>query len=87
MGLDPRLSFSPFFFFFLHAVWRGQNSLFTYCSWDSQSLYSEKNIKNGSHGTSHKLKNILLQCFQFSVSVKISCIQTDPKFHFLLSLN
>ena len=27
------------------------------------------------------LKIILLQCFQFSVSAKISSIQTDPKNH------
>ena len=26
------------------------------------------------------LKIILLQCFQFSISSKISCIQTDPKY-------
>ena len=28
------------------------------------------------------LKTILLQCFQFSVSAKISCIQSDPKCAF-----
>ena len=31
-----------------------------------------------------RLKIILLQYFQFSVSTKISCIQMDPKFKVLL---
>ena len=42
-----------------------------------------KNIKNGSHGTIHTFKNYFATVFldfgfQFSVSAKISSIQTDP---------
>ena len=42
--------------------------LFTYCSWDPQSLYSEKNIlKIGPTILFTYLKIILLQCFQFLI--------------------
>ena len=48
-----------------------------YCSWDPQSLYSEKkNIKNGSHDTIYTFKNY--SATVFSVSATISSIQTDP---------
>ena len=55
------------------------------CSWDPQPLYSEKNIKNGSHGTIHTFKFYFATVFSvfsflFSVSAKISLIQTDPKY-------
>ena len=45
--------------------------------WDSRVLYSEKNIKNGSHDTIHTFKNYFV--IVFSVFSKISGIQTDPK--------
>ena len=56
--------------------------LFMHCSWDSQLLYSEKNIKNGSHGTIYTFKNYFATVFfnfQFQFSV-FSCIQTDPTY-------
>ena len=43
------------FFFFPCVLLQGiiitVHALFTYCSWDPQPLYSEKNIKNGFHNT------------------------------------
>ena len=51
-----------------------QLSLFTHCS---STVHAFKNIKNGSHGTIHTFKNYLVTVF--SVSVKISSIQTDPR--------
>ena len=45
--------------------------------WDSQVLYSEKNIKNGSHDTIYTFKNYF--AIVFSVFSKINGIQTDPK--------
>ena len=48
------------------------HSLFTYCSWDSQPLYSKKYIKNGSYGTIHTFKNYFL--IIFSIFNKINCI-------------
>ena len=50
--------------------------LFTHYSYDPQPLYSEKNIKNGSHGTIYTFKNYFATVF--SVFSKINCIQTDP---------
>ena len=50
---------------------------FVHYLWDSQVLYSEKNIKNGSHDTIHIFKNYF--AIVFSVFSKISGIQTDPK--------
>ena len=44
---------------------------------DPQVLYSEKNIKNGSHDTVHTFKNYFT--IVFPVFSKISDIQTDPK--------
>ena len=52
-------------------------SVFTHCSRDPHSLYSEKNIKNGSHNTIHTFKNYFATVI--SVFSKISCIQMDPK--------
>ena len=49
-------------------------------SQDPQPLYSEKNIKNGSHDT--HLKIILVQCFLFSIFSEISCIQTNHRCTF-----
>ena len=37
--------------------------LFMHCSWDPQPLYSEKNIKNESHGTIHTFKNYFTAVF------------------------
>ena len=61
-----------------------------HCSRDLQVLYStkKKKIKTRSHGTIHAFKNyfvtvFLVFNFQFSVSVKISCIQTDPKYGYI----
>ena len=48
-------------------------TLFIHCSWDPQSLYSEKNIKNGSHGTIYTFKNYFATVFfnfQFSAVSK-----------------
>ena len=39
------------------------------------TLFRKKNIKNGSHGTIYTFKNYFVTVF--SVSAKISCIQTD----------
>ena len=52
-------------------------ALFTHCSWDPQSLYSEKKIKNGSHGTIHTFKNYFTTVF--SILSNINCIYMDPK--------
>ena len=38
-------------------------ALFRYCSWDPQPLYSEKKIKNESHGTIHTFKNYFATVF------------------------
>ena len=46
--------------------------------WDSQLLYSDKNIKNWSHGIIYTFKNYFATVF--SVFSKISCIQMDPWF-------
>ena len=37
--------------------------LFTHCSWDPQPLYSEKNIKNGSHNIIYTFKNYFATVF------------------------
>ena len=50
------------------------HALFMYCAY---TVYIFKNIKNGSHDTIHTFKNYF--ALVFSVSVKISCIQTDPQ--------
>ena len=75
MSADPRSCFQLFFFL----AWTVTSHEFT---------------KQGTKNTVHALftgltvlfthlKIILLQCFQFSVSTKISYIQTDPKYVWL----
>ena len=54
------------------------NSIYTVHILCACTVYVFKNIKNGSTQLFTHLKIILLQCFQFSISAKISCIQTDP---------
>ena len=63
-------SYSFFFLFFSRVFcFLRQLLLFTHCSWDPQSLYSEKNNKNGSHGTIHTFKNYFATVFSvFSFS-------------------
>ena len=43
-----------------------------------QPLFQKKILKMGPMTLFTHLKNILLQCFQFSVFSKISCIRKDP---------
>lgn len=91
--LDPTFYVSKFgilrFFFFFASVsaFIRQSALlstvhawFTYYSWESQSFYSEKNIKIRSTILFTYLKFIFLQYFQFSVFSfsKISCTKKDP---------
>ena len=83
LGLFPACL--RFFFFFLMHAFQPEtkcnvHALFIHCSWDPQSLYSEKKkLKMGLMILFTHLKIILLQCFQFSVFSKISCIQMDLK--------
>ena len=56
------------------------HALFTH---NARTVHAFKNIINGSHDTIHTFKNyfttvFLVFSFQFSVSVTISSIQTDP---------
>ena len=55
--------------------------MFIHCLQDPQPLYSEKKIKNGSHGTIYTFENYFATVFLVSVFNKISCIQTDPKHY------
>ena len=90
MCLDPAFCICVFFFFpsatfilgdkvTVHALFthcsRTVHTLFMHCSQDPRLLYSEKNIKNESHGTIHPFKNYF--AIVFSVFSKISCIQTN----------
>ena len=92
-------SFSFVFFFSLHRFcFKGTRALFMHC-WVLfiyclnilfDTVYGLKNIKNGSMILFTYLKIILLQYFQFSVfsfqflvSAKISCIQTDPLYQLM----
>ena len=72
-----------FFFFFSqpHYLTKSTiNSARVHCSWIPQiSLFSYFFIKNLSHGTIHTFKNYFVT--MFSVSAKISSIQTDPILH------
>ena len=63
---------------------RRQLPLFMHCS---STVYIFKNIKMDPTVLFTYLKIILLQCFQFLVSTKISCIQLDPEiaFHICVS--
>ena len=84
-GLFCVCVFAFFIFIFCCMRLRGQSycsrtvhtihALFTYCSWDPPPLYSEKNIKNGSHGIIHQFKNYFVT--MFSVFSKISYIEMD----------
>ena len=82
------------FLFFRSSVSRRQNLLFTtiailfkYCNntvhvlfmRPTAILFRKKNIKNGPTVLFTNLKIILLQYFQFSISAKISSIQTDQR--------
>ena len=82
VGLDPRFQthvcvFRPLFFsfFFFPSVWTVKSHEFT--------IQGTKSIVHvlftGLTILFTHLKIILLRCFQFSVSVKISCIHTEPK--------
>ena len=76
-----------FFFFFLvrtssnstiHAhgfTVKRQSALFT---GPTTTLFKKNILKTGPMALSTHLKIILLQCFQFSVFSKRSCIRTDP---------
>ena len=75
--------FSSFFFFFffwfqLHYLTKSTvNSAQMHCSWVSQiPLFNHFFIKNESYDTIHTFKNY--SATMFSVSTKISSIQTDP---------
>ena len=75
-----------FFFFMRFALCRGplllftcRAVLFTHCN---TIVYAFKNIKNEFYGTIHIFKTYfatIFSIFQFLISVKISCIQTEPK--------
>ena len=90
--LLPRV-FSPFFFFLSRKVWLSTHVLFMHFRFSPSALFNtdyvlfmeptrilfKKNIlKMDSTILFTHLKIILLQCFQFLVFNKISCIQTDP---------
>ena len=69
-------TFSIFFFFSAHM---NSNITWIYCAGDKiHCLCTVYALFTGSTALFTHLKMILLQCFQFSVSAKISCIQTDP---------
>ena len=77
--------FLSFFFLFSRISGR-QLSLFTHSSstvhtlfiGPTTTLFRKKILKMDLTALFTHLKIILLQCFQFSISAKISCIQTDP---------
>ena len=74
-----RCAFSSFFFFFVYFFSRNFWPI-PLCTvhWSHKLYFSITfSLKIGHTTLSTHLKIILLQCFQFSV--KISCIQTDPK--------
>ena len=90
VDLDPCLSFVFVFFFFfgacvlkrtkfvVHVLFNTDHALFM---GPTVTLF-KKNIKNGFHGTIHTFKNYFATAFsvfsfQFLISAKISCIQTD----------
>ena len=85
--LDPRSRFHGFFFFFscIFCFLR-QLSLSTHCSSTVYGTHNhfifKKKLKMSHTILFTYLKIILRQCFQFSVSVKISSIQTDLKHGF-----
>ena len=78
--------FSFFFgFFFLHVLLQARDNYYCsrteqYCSHIVAVLFTHlKILKMGQTVLCTYLKIILLQCFQFLVLTKLSCIQTDPK--------
>ena len=82
VGLDPHFQthvcvFRPLFFFFFLFSQR-VNSKITWIYYTRNKKHCSRTI-HGSHDTFTHLKIILLRYFQFSVSAKISCIQTEPK--------
>ena len=74
------LSFFPFFFSLQPTIVdkSSVNSALVHCSRVPQiTLFSNFFIKNGFYSTIYIFKNYFVTVF--SVSAKISCIQTDPK--------
>ena len=77
-----------FLFYFLFFQRMNSKITWIYCAGDNYNcsrtvaaLFMHlKILKMGLTVVFTHLKIILLQCFQFSVSTKISCIQTDPQF-------
>ena len=90
--LNPAVHFLKFFFFFVqpHILTKSTvNSAFVHCSRTYKFHFlTTFSLKMGPMILFTYLKIILLQCFQFqfSVSAKISSIQTDPmcQFRFLV---
>ena len=79
---DSTFAFS-FFFFLMHAFQKTQSTVqWVLCTVHGTHKYfiQEKKLKMGPTTLFAHLKIILLQCFQFSIFSKISCIQTDPKY-------
>ena len=72
MNYFPAFGVLQFFFYARVLVFRRQNALFTHYLRNPQSLYSEKNIKNGFYGIIHTFKNYII--IVFSVFSKIKCI-------------
>ena len=78
-------AFSFFFFSFFFSFTRFRETKFTVHNCSSTvhgtiaTLFRKKMLKMGLTALFTHLKIILLQYFQFSVLVKISSIQTDPK--------
>ena len=76
------LLFFSFFFFVQPAIVDKStvNSAPVHCSRVPQiTLFNNFFIKNGSHSTIYTFKNYFATVFSVSVSVKINCIQMDPK--------
>ena len=61
----------------MDSLCRGQSALFT---GPITSLLRKKILKMGPTALFTHLEIILLQCLQFSVFSKISCIRTDPTY-------
>ena len=81
-----RLRFSPFFllFFFLSRFcWLSVREQYICVLFMNPQIshFSNFFIKNGSHDTIYIFKNYFARVF--SVSAKISSIQTDPKYHLI----
>ena len=95
--LHLRFAFSVFFFFFFFFFFFTRFALGDnyHCSriiatlfmGPTTTLFRKKILKMGPTALFTHLKIILLQCFQFSVSTKISCIQMDPQYLFGLCVH